>query len=395
MKCIIAGKGVLEWRAAGQLVPGVEYWIPNATYDSLREYEKSSGFEIIADVTSGLIFNTFDWHCKNVLVWNTGGIGDQLWMTALIRAIKQRAPMMNIDVVCGEYQDQLWERNDDVRTMRMEPIPDSLAKCYDGLLFLDQTVANLVHADQRNCYTELFDIVGLTPPSDVHPIVRPVHTDEVSIYSQLLQPDANGMVHRTRGHFVVGLHSSSKVRDLPQEELMRFVATLASQAPSKKVYVLSSDQRAGDIGVQLSLGLPNVIHAHKSLNYMQIAALCRYASCVIAPDSMLVHMAASQLTPCVALMSTVPPQYRVSTYEFCVPIYKPRACKYDECFYKWGDFSHHVGDTVEIAKCYSAERKTCDIMAAVTTVEIFEAMNIAMRRKNERGGYDQTDLKVE
>lgn len=394
MKLVTIGKDCLEFRGAGQLTPGEEYIFPEAVYQALREQERSSGHQIIESVTD---YNVeFDRGVEGmldpkILVYNTGKIGDQLWTSALIREIKRRSPRCSIDVVDTGATDILWQTNSDVRSVRLWPIPFKLLGHYDACLFFDETVANQMDASQKNCYETLFDVAGINVPQNVRPIVRPLFEHEISIYSQMLGPDENGMVLRTRGHFVVGLHSSSHARNLPDERIIEFVSTLAAQTKNK-IYLLGyGESKAATVLAQL----PNVIIANGALNLLQIAALCRYASCVISPDSMLVHMTASQEAPCVALMSTVPPQYRVSTYPFCVPIYQPRACKFDSCFYKWPDFRYQMGEISETSKCYTPERTTCDIMASVTTPQIFEAINMAIRRKMDRGGYDQSDLPIE
>jgi ADP-heptose:LPS heptosyltransferase len=398
MEFVTIGPDAPRWSHAGEVWPGMRYILPDLALETIREQERQSGYELAWPGLFGRVTKMWEGaDTGTVLVYNTGAIGDQLWTTALVREMKRLHPRLEIDVVAKAETDLLWWslRNAGiVRSVRLAPLPAEAVQHYDYTLFFDEVTMQQMSADQKNCYQELFDTVGMRMPDNVKPFVRPLHEHEVSAYHMTNAPDANGFVWRTRGHFVIGLHTSSAVRDLGEEQMTEFVAMLSAQVPDQKIYCLSNNSFGAGIGEKLAM-LPNVISVNNRLNLLQIAALCRYASCVISPDSMLVHLAASQDAPTVAIMSTVGPQYRVGTYRFCVPIYNARECRYGDCFYKRPKFRFQLGEISETTKCYTPARIKCDVVASVTTQQIFEAMNMAIKRKNDESGFDQSDLPME
>jgi ADP-heptose:LPS heptosyltransferase len=390
MKRVLIGEDILAAKIGSDLVPRIEYIINNTQAQTLHEYERTSGLELIrqeSEFQDLIIWNGQE--RGKLLIWNTGAIGDQLITTSLVKALSEKYPMLSIDVVSDNYTNILWAYGwrKSVRGIRLQPIPVSLKNSYNYRIILDEEL----RLQTGNCYDIIFDAAGLKAPPDAKPIVSPNNSHELSVYHSLIAPDAEGKIWRTRGHFIVGLHTSSQTRNLPANTMLEFVRSLCENHPRQIIYGLSDDEFGGNISNQL-IDLPNYIPAHNRLNLMQIAAICKYATCVISPDSMLVHLAASQDAPCVAIMTTVPPQDRTKTYSYCVPIYNKRACKYESCNYRRGAFDFKLGNISEQAKCFTPQRESCDIASAVTVEDIYAAMNAAIGYKLAHGGFTDIDL---
>ena len=390
MYSVTIGKDISRAPFGGSLYPNIPYLYSRFNVEHHREYERTSGYDLLASVEP---YTPKTWQGENtgsLLVFNDGKIGDQLWTTALVHEIKRLHPRLEIDVVTSGESDLLWYSNKDIRGCRLQPVPIESLASYDYTLFFDEITASQMHEGQPNCYEALFEKAGLRCPPDAKPYVRPLHDHELSTYMMTIPPNEEGMIPRARFSYVIGLDTSSEVRNLSLEQWMNFVVVL-SQNTKSKIYCLSSTEDGGYIAERLN-GIPNVIPAHNKLNLLQIAALCKYANCVIAPDSMLVHLAASQEVPCVAIMSTVPPKYRISSYPYCVPIWKYKACQFEECFYKHPKFQFNFGTIAESAKCYTPTRVQCDVMKSVTLEDMFDAVNLAMSKKKDR---PQEDLPLE
>lgn len=367
------------------LYPGVDYLFNAFSWENFKEYIKTSGLRLgIAEP-----FHYTKWNGEEVdtlLIYNTGKLGDQLWTTAVVRAIKQKYPRTQIDVVCDNGGWQVWRGNKDVRGRKLLPLPTKALDGYDGVLIFDDLVSDRHDPEQPNCYDILFDYAGLSRDPLARPYVYPLLDDELSIYRQLFKPDEDGRVRRTRGDYVVGIHSSGAVRTMTANQTAEVIIALC-QNTEGRVWGISNDGFGADVQTNLvKLGLPNYVACHDNLSIPQLAALCHYAACVVSPDSMLVHLAASQGAATVALMSTVPPKYRVATYPNCVPLWKP--CKYGDCFYKHPTFHYQIGDVSEHAKCDSNSRSKCDVLT-FSTQDIFDAMSTAM---NRRGKISMKDL---
>jgi ADP-heptose:LPS heptosyltransferase len=400
MQIIEFGADVLRSEAGREFYPGLKYLIHDESAHAIREDMKMTGFELVA------VQQDFDEICRekhwrypqpadSLLVYTTGNIGDHLWTTALVRAIKRRMPEVKIDIASHPGIHAIWSGNKDIRSVRECPVPLDSLRYYDGVIVLDELVANHYELEQPNCYDIIFAHAGIVPDeNDVRvPVLRLKHEDEMSAFMTIFTPDEQGRVEITQGHFVIGLHSSSQVRNLHGTQIVELIRSISQMAPGMAIYGLSDNDHGARLQERIvSEHIPSYVPVHRRIGIRPIAALCRTAQCVVSPDTMLVHLAASQNAPCVAIMTTVAPEARTSSYPLCVPIWKQEACKYGVCGYKDSRFHHRVDDVSVMTPCYTPQRFMCDVAQAVTTKDILLAMSTAIRAKHAFDGFEFPEL---
>jgi ADP-heptose:LPS heptosyltransferase len=385
---VLIGSGAPLNIATSDIYPDTSYLLPDSVEYQLRDYESRTGYEIIKSLSYA---NIEQWkHPKPVerlMVFNTASaIGDHLWTTAVIREIKRLHPDTAIDVVAGTSAFPIYENNKDVRSLRSTPFPSYFLDYYDGHLIYDELVASRKDIMQPNAYQILFEQAGLSfTPEKGKPVLVLKKYDQQEAFGRLVRK-AGEEIPFGIGHIVLGLHTSSECRNLPKNYWADIVGEFIEKTEGKRAIIGLSNNDIGAM-IQDSIierGYQQYIPCHKTLTVRHIAALCRTALFVLSLDTALVHIAAAFDVPTVAIMSTVPPTQRVSTYSACVPIWNADACYFAPCFHKRPSFAFHQGELTDIAPCAYPQRTRCDVMGAVTMKQIFEAVRKAINLDRRR-----------
>lgn len=395
MRKVIFDVDILRYPYGRHFEPHVSYVIEEAQYRYIREYELLSGFEMIKTEEPIQSSWTYPRAISTLLVWNTGRIGDQLWTTAIVRKIKTLLPGVEIDVIAQGREAEVWEKNKDIRNIRFEPVTERLLENYSGTLFYDETISSLRDADQHNCYSILFNEAGLRYEiADCIPNFKPTRADEFRAYNRLHASD-EGNTMSIGGHFIVGLHTAVDSRNLLSSQISSIIRGLSNFSKESKIYGVSSGPNGAVLQEQvMKMNIPQYVEVNDKLSISELAAIMNRAACVIAPDSMLLHLAAAMGSATVALMSTCSPESRVSTYPYCVPIWKREACPDAPCFWKQDKLSINFGGTIECTPCYKPNLSLCRVAVAITVTDVLKAVNEATKKKFAGDKYALKELRI-
>lgn len=214
MKLVTFSHDITRVKFATYFYPNVTYVLSENMLRELKERIVSSGFDVFKSIEE---FKPNNWQypqeAKRLLVYITGKIGDALWSTALLRTIKSLSPETKITVV-SQY-DELFYNNKNISGIRFEPLLYSALEEFDAYLILDEVVASRRDWGQPNCYELLFEAANVPfEMSDGIPTLNLKQEDEWGAWGKIYPVGADG-VDTTEFHIVLGLHSSSEVRDVP------------------------------------------------------------------------------------------------------------------------------------------------------------------------------------
>lgn len=395
MQVVQFNTDILRYPYGRHFEPNVSYIIEEAQLRYIKEYELLSGYSIVKQCDAVCDGWQYPKPIESLLVWNTGRIGDQLWTTAVVRKIKQLMPHVEIDVIVQGKEAEVWQHNKDIRSIRFEPVTDTLLNSYDGYLFYDETVAALRSEDQPNCYSVLFEKANLPfDASDCIPNFRTTRTDEFRAYNKIIDAKIGEQMN-VGGHFIVGLHTAVDSRNLLSSQVTSIIRGLSNFSKDVRIFGLSTGATGASLQEQVrKMNIPQYVDCNDKLNISEIAAIMNRAACVIAPDSMLVHLAAAMGTATVALMSTCSPESRVATYPYCVPIWKREACPEAPCFWKQDKLFINFSETIECTPCYKANISLCRVAVAVTVTDVLKAVNEATKKKYAGDGFALKELRI-
>jgi len=113
---------------------------------------------------------------------------------------------------------------------------------------------------------------------------------------------------------------------------------------------------------------PN-IQPYTSPNLRDLWALTHFrASVVVAPDSMMVHVAGCQNVPCVGIWGPVSPTNRVLYYRAHHGVFHKEACPHAPCFAYLASFPKYCPPRG------AGPREVCEVTSAVTPTEVIDAI---------------------
>ena len=287
---------------------------------------------------------------------------------------------MKIDVVCGGGELPVYLFNRDIRSFRFVPVPESVLSSYDAVLFYDELVAQ---STDGNAYALMFDAAGLSyTDEDCKPYLKLKRGDELEALSAVFGSGPSGMVSATSDFVLLGLASEANSRNLRASQWRDIIDKLNEEAKGVEGFrIVGVSHNDQGFQLQRAIGaMPNYVPLHGILNPRHFAALARIGMLTITVDTSYLHLAGAVGCPTVALMSTVPPESRVSTYPACASVYAREACPHAPCHYKRSRFLEVKGDDLFVAPCYTPQRIQCDILASLDMRAVELAMDVAMSR---------------
>lgn len=98
----------------------------------------------------------------------------------------------------------------------------------------------------------------------------------------------------------------------------------------------------------------------------ELWALTTRASVVIAPDSMMVHVAGSMGVPCVGLWGLCNPINRVLYYKNHIPVWKKEVCPFSPCYSYGGTFPRYCPPR--------QNRQVCECLGAIAPENVLDAV---------------------
>lgn len=297
---------------------------------------------------------------QRLLLYNgSGGYGDQI----LTWPIAQILHAMGFEVTVLSDPGNLvcWSNFPFVKATLTLPTQLEVIKMYDYHVFFDYVVNADEHPDQQHPLDTMLHSIGI-PPQAVRPeqkVVAPVYTA--------------GEMRSMTGAFadkpmlaIYQLSAALGIRSLAPEESALLLKALATAYPDIHWLAVHDAFIAKEYAIKAAeLKLSNVqTLCHPLLR--ELWALTRRAAAVVAPDSMMIHVAGSMGVPCVGLWGPVDPKLRVCYYKNHVALFKQEACMFAPCHACNGEWPRY---------CPRREgRKQCDVISAITHDDVIKAV---------------------
>jgi len=249
---------------------------------------------------------------KSLLVFRTGGIGDLLFIQPNLKYLKKQYPNCIIKFACGpQYQPMVetWDCIDEVLDLPFT-LKELTSSDYHALF--EGVIERCKLAHTVNAYNLFSDWLELHLPDELLVPEQKPKADKVQFCLEKL---AEWGVEPKK-FLITQLRASSPIRT-PRPQ---FWAKVINEATSRGYDVLITDNPRQEKHVQEFIDkfitdkhrVFNFCKESKTLDYS--IALASLASCVIATDSALSHIAASLDTPCYGIFGPFPGHIRLKTY---------------------------------------------------------------------------------
>lgn len=321
---------------------------------------------------------------NRLLIFNaSGGYGDQIMTWPLAHILTKRG--YDVHVLTDPGNNVCWWNFPWIKSVLTIPLLWEQVKMFDHLLFMEHVVNMDEHQDQEHPLDMMLAHIGIDPrdiPKE-DKIVKPIFTFT----------EVQGLQAFLNSGKKIGLYqlaSANPIRSLPPSDSAFMAMKLAEAFPDMhwlclydefipKPYVemLSCKTCAGKGIVPAEEGKSIPCTACGGSKYLapniepfcapslrDLWALTAGVSVVVAPDSMMVHVAGVQETPCVGLWGPVPPDKRVRYYKNHIGLFPQQACAMAPCFAYSAVFPKYCPPR--------PSRAICDVIASIAPAQVVE-----------------------
>jgi hypothetical protein len=287
-----------------------------------RTFEKFNDSHAVEDVTERMIFNRGRVPYENflhVLVMANGpGIGDFLYVTPLLSAIKRRSPLCKITVSVNPRHQSfvVFRNNPNVDTLHTDPDRIDIRPCsgligesgaVDYFVYIDVVITNPALERHDNCYDIAFRAAGIEDAQEWEkkPEIYLDPKDEAWGRAQVNPNEINISIQS-------GSRDPKRTMHISQFDWMSHQLLQIPGVHLHHVGTIDTEYRSIEYGPNLTNWVGQTPQTKKFIS------LIRAMDLVIAPDTATVHIAACWDIQTIAFFTDwVKPHTRIRTYPAC------------------------------------------------------------------------------
>ncbi len=318
---------------------------------------------------------------QRVLLFNgSGGYGDQIITWPFAKILSTLG--FEVHILTDPGNQTCWWNFPWVKSVNITPMPYEHFKMFDYHIMFEALVNSDEHQDQSHPVDVMLSKVGIDP-NQIDPVLKSV--EPMFTYSEIMS--ANKFAGKKFG--IYQLSCANPVRSLTPSDSAFMLLQLAEEFPDIHWYAIHDDFVPPEYAAMLTcrtckgkdptdrmdlpcpscngqkLLAPN-IELLNAPTLRELWAMTTKAKVVVAPDSMMVHVAGSLGVPCVGLWGICNPVNRVRYYRNHVAIWKNKVCPFSPCYAYASTFPKY---------CPPAQKRSaCDVLSAVTPKDVIDAI---------------------
>lgn len=352
---------------------GRDYVIANAQLDRIMQDDnvKSRAYKISkleSRVENFHVANRRQGKSAKLLMFNgSGGYGDQILTWPVARVLASMG--YEVHILTDPGNNVCWWNFPWIKSVNVIPLAWEVVKLFDHFLVYESVVNMDEHQDQEHPVDTMLRKIGIDP-ENVNPslkVVKPNFT-----HSEIASTSKFG----TQKIGMYQLSAANPVRCLQPGDSVFLALKLANAYPDiqwlalydefvKKDYVEELESKVKELDVAN-------IQAYCSPNLRDLWALASKAAVVVAPDSMMVHIAGSLSVPCVGLWGPMPPSSRVAYYRQHYPLHPKQFCPHAPCFAYSNTFPKYCPPGA------TGPRSTCEVLSSISPSDVVSRVRGAL-----------------
>lgn len=270
----------------------------------------------------------------HILIISTTGLGDSLWGSPAIRALRKKYPAAYIALLTSPIGEEIFRNNPHLNQIFMIK-NSSLLSCLKLLPTLRKQkfdAAFIFHLSQRSILplikmagpSKIVGTIGINkgldhlltrpiPSKPIHEIERRLTiagTEEESPYMELFlteEENSAALNHLPQAPLIIGMHPGAKNR-FKQWDPKHFIALGRRLAKENGATLLiTGDREEAPLAKQIAASIPGAISVAGKLSVRVAAALIEKLDLFITNDTGPMHIAFAMGTPTFALFSPTNP----------------------------------------------------------------------------------------
>ncbi len=299
---------------------------------------------------------TQDWNGRRILVCRSGGFGDLVRLTPVLREVKRRWPSCFISVACFELYGCVLQNLPFVDEVTHYPVAEEFGRSFDAIVFYERAIEGNPLARTMHMTEVYADIFGLKPRpngvfskklppmDDMKPEYRP--TEHELIWAKEQYPRVTSM---RRLCIQVGASAMCRIYPIANLEVI-------ANGLCKKGWEIFLMGQKGEFEISSKhAGLRNL--ANDGLSFRQSCAVLAGADCFLGADSALLHVAGALDVPAVGLYGPFPWELRTKYTPSIHAIQGQGKCS--PCFHH----AHGRKQFPEHGPCFKTGK--CEVLASI------------------------------
>lgn len=306
---------------------------------------------------------------NRVLLYNgCGGYGDQI-MTWPIGQWLHKAGLA-VYILADPGNDVAWHMFPWVKGLYTLPLQLETLHLFDHHAFFEIVTNVDDHPGQSHPVDTMLNQMGVDPES-----VEPKYKVVKPYFSAAELNEADNMF-KGQDIAIYQLHCGSQTRHLLPAESAYLLKTLAERYQNL-TWVAVYDSLFGEPYKNAAAKqLPKNVSLYRAPAIRQLWALAQRAKVVVAPDSMMVHIAGSLEIPCVGLWGPTHHELRTRYYKHHFPVQCYSACQWAPCHTYMPNFPQ-ICPPMPTATI-TAQRTQCEAMTHITPDMVTQSVKEAL-----------------
>lgn len=307
-----------------------------------------------------------DWNGRSVLLVRSGGFGDLLFLTPLLRALRAKWPGVSLSVACSPCFNEALQDHPCLDQIIPYPLPVETLMRYDGVMWFE----GLIEWDERARHTHSVELhadfagVELTQGREMDYHAHAKHREAMRKRFPMAHVPVKNRVtgavqNRRMPRIGIQWSASAACRTYPAEQRTALVKELSTFA---QVVCFDTPKKHGVPEPQYEPMFYDLSTQQPPMSFAQSCAVLADCDVVIAPDSALVHVAGALHRPTIALYGPFPWELR-TLHAPTVQGINGSACPMAPCFWH-GRGAHFPPD----GPC--AKTGKCEALASIEPLRI-------------------------
>jgi ADP-heptose:LPS heptosyltransferase len=222
------------------------------------------------------------------------------------------------------------------------------------------------HPDQLHTTDSMLEKIGfdLTTLSAEDRVVLPSFSPKEVNEAQGLFPDKDIAIYQ--------LTSASPTRSFTPADSAYYLEQLTTAFPQWHWVAIHDGMTGEAYKTEVAKKLSTNVTLYRSPNLRVLWAMTRRAKVVVAPDSMMVHVAGMEGVPCVGIWGPISPVMRARYYKNHVAIWAKENCPNAPCFCYSVNFPNYCPPTGVGPK--PPPRATCEVISSISPSDVIDAV---------------------
>ena len=294
---------------------------------------------------------------KLLLYCGSGGYGDQILAWPVAKHLAKIG--YDVFVLVDPGNEKCWWCFPWIKDVIPLPVSYELFKMFDHYAMFEFLVNSDEHPDQDHPTERMFKKIGVDPNSVEEKVVEPFFTAE---------DDSAALTFIGKKKIAIyQLSASRPIRSFTPDKSAFILRRLAATFPEYDWIAVFDEFVPKPYFTEANTNKPDNVDVVNFRSLRHLFRIVKSAHVVVAPDSLMLHLAGVHGVPSVGIWGMTSPESRAKYYKNHVGIFKRKSCPMSPC--------HHAAEGWPAYCPPLKNREMCECVNDVTAEDVIESVH--------------------